>query len=75
MFFEFKEMYSIGPEYTENNKEFTLNICINYGGRQEIVKVAKELALKSFSGEIKPNEVNEKLFESELLESAPHSTT
>ena len=39
---------------TENNKEFTLNICINYGGRQEIVKVAKELALKSFSGEIKP---------------------
>ena len=30
-------------------------------------KVAKELALKSFSGEIKPSEVNEELFNSELL--------
>ncbi len=27
---------------TKNNKDFTLNICINYGGRQEIVKVAKK---------------------------------
>ena len=52
---------------TKNNKIFTLNICINYGGRQEIVKVAKKIALKSFTGEIKPNEINEKLFESELL--------
>ena len=40
---------------------------MNYGGRQEIVKVAKQLALKSFSGEIKPSEVNEELFNSELL--------
>ena len=34
--------------------------------RQEIVKVAKKLALKSVSGEIKPSEVNEELFNSEL---------
>ncbi len=52
---------------TKNNKEFTLNICINYGGRQEIVKVAKKIALKYFAGEIKSNEINEQLFESELL--------
>tara|TARA_B100000424_G_scaffold270572_1_gene270343 strand:- start:582 stop:1385 length:804 start_codon:yes stop_codon:yes gene_type:complete len=52
---------------TKNNEEFNLNICINYGGRQEIVKVAKKIAMKSFSGEIKPNQVDEKLFESELL--------
>jgi len=52
---------------TKNNNKFLLNVCVNYGGRQEIVKVAKELALKSFSGEIKPNEVNEELFNSELL--------
>jgi len=57
---------------TKNNKNFTLNICINYGGRQEIVKVAKKIALKSFSGEIKPNEINEKLFESELLLKGSH---
>ena len=52
---------------TKNNKDFTLNICINYGGRQEIVKAAKKIALKYFAGDIKPNEINEKLFESELL--------
>ena len=52
---------------TQNNEDFILNICINYGGRQEIVKVAKKLAYKSLNGEIKPNEVNEELFKSELL--------
>ena len=52
---------------TKDNKDFTLNICINYGGRQEIVKVAKKIALKYFAGEIKSNEINEQLFESELL--------
>ena len=52
---------------TKDNKDFTLNICINYGGRQEIVKVTKKIALKYFAGEIKPNDINEQLFESELL--------
>ena len=52
---------------TKKNNTFLLNVCINYGGRQEIVKVAKELAFKSSSGEIKPSEVNEELFNSGLL--------
>ena len=51
---------------TKKNNSFLLNICVNYGGRQEIVKVAKVLAIKSLSGEIKPSEVNEELFNSEL---------
>jgi len=52
---------------TKDNLDFTLNICVNYGGRQEIVRVAKEIAQKSCSGEIKPSEVDEELFKSELL--------
>ena len=52
---------------TQNNQDFILNVCVNYGGRQEIVKVAQEIALKSFNGEIKASEVNEELFNSELL--------
>ena len=52
---------------TKNNNKFLLNVCVNYGGRQEIVKVAKELVLKCSSGDIKINEVNEELFNSELL--------
>jgi len=37
---------------TKTNNKFLLNVCVNYGGRQEIVKVAKKIALKSSSGEI-----------------------
>jgi len=62
-----KNIISTSESLTKNNKKFLLNVCVNYGGRQEIVKVAKELALKSSSGEIKPSEVNEELFNSELL--------
>ena len=61
-----KIIYS-SESLTKNNNSFLLNVCVNYGGRQEIVKVAKELALKTSSGEIKPSEVNEELFNSELL--------
>ena len=52
---------------THHNDEFTLNICTNYGGRQELVKVAKELSRKSLAGEIKPDQINEEMFESHLL--------
>jgi len=62
-----KEIISSSESLTKHNNKFLFNVCVNYGGRQEIVKVAKELALKSFSGEIKPSEVNEELFNSELL--------
>ncbi len=61
------EIISRAESLTQNNNTFLLNICVNYGGRQEIVKVAKEIALKSSSGEIKPSDVDEKLFNSELL--------
>ncbi len=62
-----KKIISSSESLTKSNNKFLLNVCVNYGGRQEIVKVAKELALKSSSGEINPSEVNEELFSSELL--------
>ena len=62
-----KKIISSSESLTKNNNKFLLNVCVNYGGRQEIVKVAKELALKCISGEIRPSEVNEELFNSELL--------
>ena len=62
-----KKIISSSESLTKNNKKFLLNVCVNYGGRQEIVKVAKKIALKSSSGEINPSEVNEELFNSELL--------
>ena len=62
-----KSIINSSEALTRNNKDFILNVCVNYGGRQEIVKVAKEIALKSYSGEIKPSEVNEELINSKLL--------
>ena len=62
-----KKIISNSESLTKNNNKFLLNVCVNYGGRQEIVKVAKQLALKSSVGEIKPSEINEELFNSELL--------
>ncbi len=62
-----KNIISSSESLTKNNNEFLFNVCVNYGGRQEIVKVAKELALKSSSGEIKPSAIDEELFNSELL--------
>ena len=62
-----KKLIYSSESLTKDNNNFLLNVCLNYGGRQEIVKAAKELALKSFSGEIKPSEVNEELFNAELL--------
>ena len=62
-----KKIISNSESLTKSNNKFLLNVCVNYGGRQEIVKVAKELALKSSTGEIKPSEINEELFNSELL--------
>ncbi len=64
---DLKQLIYSSESLTKNNNSLLLNVCANYGGRQEIVKVAKELALKSSSGEIKPSEVNEELFNSELL--------
>ena len=64
---DLKQIIYNSESLTKNNNSFLLNVCANYGGRQEIVKVAKELALKSSLGEIKPSEVNEELFNSELL--------
>jgi len=62
-----KEIISSSESLTNNNNKFLFNVCVNYGGRQEIVKVAKVLALKSSAWEIKPSEINEELFNSKLL--------
>ncbi len=62
-----KKIISKSTKITENNDQLTFNVCTNYGGRQELVRVAQELAKKSVSGEILPEQINEELFESELL--------
>jgi len=56
-------------EESKNNTGMQLIFALSYGGRQEITKGAKALALKVKNGEINPNDIDEQLF-SEHLETA-----
>ena len=49
-------------EKTKNNTGLILNLCINYGGREEIVNATKAIADKVASGELKLDDINEDMF-------------
>lgn len=51
-------------EETKNNSRVTLNICLNYGGRNEIVDAARRAAEMVASGEIGADAIDEKLLSS-----------
>ena len=52
---------------TGTNARIDVNICINYGARDEIVRASRNLARQVAAGEIKPEEIDEARFERELL--------
>ncbi len=52
---------------TASNTRIDVNICINYGARDEIVRASRNLARKVAAGEITPDEIDEARFERELL--------
>jgi len=49
-------------ELTAKNKVLTLNMCINYGGRSEIVDAALELSADIKKKKINPEKISEKKF-------------
>lgn len=51
-------------ELTAKNKVLTLNMCVNYGGRAEIVQAAQAMAIDYKRGKVK--KFDEKLFEKYL---------
>lgn len=49
-------------EETKNCKKFHANICLNYGGQQEIVRAAKNLAADVLEGKVNKKEIDEAFF-------------
>ena len=58
----------IAEQMTANNTNMTLYMCVNYGGRAEIVDGVREIARRVAAGELKPDAITEKNFSSFLDE-------
>jgi undecaprenyl diphosphate synthase len=48
-------------ELTKDNKKGTINIALNYGGRAEIVDMAKAIVKAAIQGHLSPRRITEKL--------------
>ena len=53
-------------EATKNYDKMVLGICLNYGGRDEILRATKNIAKDLVNGNIKDEDINEKLFANHL---------
>ena len=53
-------------ELTKKNKVLTLNMCVNYGGRAELVDAATASARDVKRGKVKPDSITEKTIEKYL---------
>ena len=56
---------------TKNNKSGIFNICINYGGRSEIVDACKKITNKVLNNEISVEDINEDVFSDNLYNKLP----
>lgn len=53
-------------ELTEKNRVLTLNMCVNYGGRAELVDATVAIAREVAKRKLKPEEITEKLLTKHL---------
>ncbi|QYR16842.1 isoprenyl transferase [Corynebacterium glutamicum] len=49
-------------ELTKNNTTMTLAMCVNYGGRAEIIDAARDIARLAAEGKLRPEQITEKTF-------------
>lgn len=63
---DIKNRISQLEEASKNNNGLNFQIAINYGGRDEMVRAIRTISRDCTKGKVKPEEIDEKLFESYL---------
>jgi len=53
-------------ELTKKNKVLTLNMCVNYGGRSELVDAVQSIAKEVSKRKLKPEQISEKIISKHL---------
>ena len=53
-------------EMTKNNKGIVLNICLNYGGKEELTRAARLIAKEVKEGKLELEDINEQVMENHL---------
>jgi undecaprenyl diphosphate synthase len=53
-------------ELTKKNRILTLNMCVNYGGRSELVDAVSDIAAEVAKRKLKPGQITEKLISKHL---------
>ena len=52
---------------TESGERLVLNLCVSYGGRDEIVGACRRVAARVESGELRSDDINESVLGQEML--------
>lgn len=65
-----KEMEKMTEE-TKNNKNGVFNICLNYGGQDEIVEATKKIVSDVKEGKIKIDDINKDMYNNYLFNDLP----
>lgn len=63
---DIRDLIEEAERSTAHKSGMTLNIALNYGGQQEIVNATRILATKVEKGELRPEEIDEKVLEQAL---------
>lgn len=53
-------------EMTKDNRNFVMNICLNYGGKEELTRAARLIAEEVKEGKLKVEDINEQTMENHL---------
>ncbi|MBP3635762.1 MAG: di-trans,poly-cis-decaprenylcistransferase [Bacilli bacterium] len=65
------EAMNIITEKTKNNTKGTLNICLNYGGQEEIVDASKKIIEDVNDGKVNAQDIDKELFYKYLYQDLP----